>query len=54
MKPLSKRESVGWHKPGIAPLRKAKVTQSTKKIMATIFWDYRGIFSLISKKGTPL
>jgi len=38
--PLSKRE---WRKPGEAPPRKAKVTQSTKKVMATIFWDCRGI-----------
>jgi len=41
--PLSKRESVEWHKPGEASPRKAKVTQPTKKIMATIFWDCRGI-----------
>jgi len=32
------RESVEWRKPGEAPPRKAKVTQSAKKIIATI-WD---------------
>ena len=41
--PLSKRESMEWRKPGEAPPRKAKVTQSAKKIMTTIFWDCRGI-----------
>ena len=40
---LSKRESVEWRKPGEAPPRKVKVTQSAKKIMATTFWDCRGI-----------
>ena len=34
--PLSKRESVEWRKPGEAPPRKVKVTQSAKTIMATI------------------
>lgn len=37
--PLKKREFIKWHKPGEAPPRKAKGTQSAKKIMATIFWD---------------
>jgi len=37
--PLSKRESMEWCNPGEAPLRTAKVTQSAKKIMVTIFWD---------------
>jgi len=32
------RESTEWLKPGEAPQRKAKVTQSAKEIMATI-WD---------------
>jgi len=39
--PLLKRESLEWRKPVEAPPRKAKVTQSAKKIMATIFWDCR-------------
>ena len=47
---LSKRESVEWHKPGEAPLRKAKVTQSVKKIMATIFWNCRGILLIDFKE----
>jgi len=41
--PLSKRESVEWHKPGEAPPKKVKVTQSAKRIMAMIFWHCRGI-----------
>jgi hypothetical protein len=40
--PISRKKSVEWRKSGEAPPRKAKVTQSTK-IMATIFWDCRGI-----------
>jgi hypothetical protein len=40
--PFSKRESVEWRRPGEAPPRKAIVSQSAKKIMATIFGDCRG------------
>ena len=48
--PLSKRKSMEWHKPGEAPPRKAKVTQSAKKIMETIFWDCREILSIDFKE----
>ena len=48
--PLSKRESMEWRKPGEAPPRKAKVTLSAKKIMATIFWDCRGILLIDFKE----
>ena len=48
--PLSKRKSMEWRKPGEAPPRKAKVAQSTKKIMATIFWDCRGILLIDFKE----
>lgn len=41
--PLSKKESMEWRKPGEAPPRKARVTQSTKKVMATVFWDCEGV-----------
>ena len=47
---LSKRESMEWRKPGEVPPRKAKVTQSTKKIMETIFWDCRGILLIDFKE----
>ncbi|GFG32800.1 hypothetical protein Cfor_06313 [Coptotermes formosanus] len=45
--PLSKRESMEWRKPGEASPRKAKVTQSAKKI---IFWDCRGILLIDFKE----
>ena len=38
-----------WCKPGEAPPRKAKVTQSTNKVMATI-WDCRGILLIDFKE----
>jgi glycerophosphoryl diester phosphodiesterase len=37
--PLSKRESTEQRHPGSPRPIKAKVTQSQKKIMATIFWN---------------
>lgn len=48
--PLSKRESMEWRRPGEAPPLKAKVTQSTKKVMATIFWDCKGILLIDFKE----
>lgn len=48
--PLSKRESMEWRRPGEAPPRKARVAPSTKKIMATIFWDCRGILMIDFKE----
>ena len=48
--PLSKRESMEWRFPGEPPPRKAKVTQSSKKIMATIFWDCEGILLIDFKE----
>ena len=48
--PLSKRESVEWHKPGEAPPKKVKVTQSAKRIMAMIFWHCRGILLIDFKE----
>ncbi|XP_046976469.1 histone-lysine N-methyltransferase SETMAR-like [Vanessa cardui] len=41
--PLSKRESMEWRRPSSPRPKKAKVSQSQKKIMATIFWDSQGI-----------
>lgn len=49
--PLSKRESMEWRRKGEAPPRKFRVCQSTKKVMATIFWDCEGIL-LIDFKET--
>jgi len=39
-----------WCKPGEAPPRMAKVTQPAKKIMATIFWDCKGILLIDFKE----
>lgn len=48
--PLSKRESMEWRRPSEPRPKKAKVTQSTKKVMATIFWDYEGILLIDFKE----
>ena len=48
--PLSKRESMEWRRPGEAPPRKARVAPSTKKMMATIFWDCEGILMIDFKE----
>ena len=39
-----------WCKPGEAPPRMANVTQPAKKIMATIFWDCKGILLIDFKE----
>lgn len=53
--PLSKRESMEWRRLGEKPPRKAKVTQSTKKIMATVFWDCQGILMIdIKERNTTV
>jgi hypothetical protein len=36
---LSKGKLMEWRRPGTPWPKKAKATQSRKKIMATIFWD---------------
>lgn len=48
--PLSRRESMEWHRKGEPVPKKAKVVQSTKKIMATIFWDCNGILLIDFKE----
>lgn len=48
--PLSKRESMEWRRKGEAPPRKFRVCQSTKKVMATIFWDCEGILLIDFKE----
>ncbi|KAF7253399.1 Methyltransferase-like protein 24 [Varanus komodoensis] len=50
--PESKQESMQWHKKGADPLKKFKVTPSAGKIMATVFWDSKGILLIeYMKKG---
>jgi len=41
--PESKQASMVWKHPWSPPPKKFKVTQSAGKIMATVFWDYRGV-----------
>jgi len=41
--PESKRSSMQWHHPESPKLRKAKTTFSAGKVMATIFWDSKGV-----------
>lgn len=48
--PLSKRESMEWRRPDERRPIKAKVVQSTKKVMATIFWDCKGILLIDFKE----
>lgn len=48
--PESKRESMKWGYKGEKPPRKAKVQQSTKKVMCAIFWDFQGIFMVDLKE----
>ncbi|KAF7236078.1 Protein GVQW3 [Varanus komodoensis] len=41
--PESKKESMQWHKKGADPPKKFKITPSARNIMATVFWDSKGI-----------
>jgi len=53
--PESKMESMEWRKPGEAPPRKFKVRPSAGKVMATIFWDQRGIIMIdYLQKGSTI
>ena len=39
----SKRSSMQWRHPGSPKPKKEKTTFSAGKVMATIFWEYKGI-----------
>ena len=41
--PESKRSSMQWKHTDSPPPKKAKVTPSAGKVMATVFWDSEGI-----------
>ncbi|CAH2092824.1 unnamed protein product [Euphydryas editha] len=41
--PLPKKQLMEWRRPSSPRPKKAKVTQSQTKIMATKFWDSEGI-----------
>ncbi|XP_026321065.1 protein GVQW3-like [Hyposmocoma kahamanoa] len=42
--PESKQESMQWHKKGTDPPKKFKVCPSAGKLMATVFWDFKGFY----------
>lgn len=48
--PESKQESMQWHVRGTAHPKKFKVIPSAGKVMATIFWDYKGILLIDYKE----
>lgn len=51
--PHSKKESMEWRCPSEPRPIKAKVQQSRRKIMATVFWDLKGILLVdFKKEGT--
>ena len=44
--PETKRDSMVWKHPSSPPPKKFKVQPSVKKLMATVFWDAKGILLL--------
>ncbi|KAF7246332.1 GREB1-like protein [Varanus komodoensis] len=53
--PESKQESMQWRKNGADPPKKFKVTPLARKIMATVFWDSKGILLIeYTKKGETI
>ena len=41
--PETKKQSMQWKHPGSPPQKKAKVVSSAGKVMASVFWDAKGI-----------
>lgn len=53
--PESKQESMQWIEKGAQPPKKFKVIPSAGKIMATVFWDSKGILLIeYTKKGESI
>lgn len=53
--PLCKRESMEWRSPDEPRPVKARVQQSRRKIMATVFWDYAGVLLVdFKEEGTTV
>lgn len=53
--PESKQESMQWHKKGAEHPKKFKVIPSAGKIMATVFWDSKGILLIeYMKRGDTI
>ena len=51
--PDTKKESMQWKRPGSPPLKKFRTQPSASKVMATVFWDSKGII-LIDYKPAVL
>ncbi|GFN73695.1 histone-lysine N-methyltransferase SETMAR [Plakobranchus ocellatus] len=45
--PETKRDSMTWKQPSFPVTKTFKVQQSTTKVMATVFWDSRGMILLV-------
>lgn len=48
--PESKQDSMQWYKKGTPPPNKFKVSKSSGKMMATIFWNLEGILLIDYKE----
>ena len=49
--PDTKKESMQWKRPGSPPPKKFRTKPSASKVMATVFWDSKGIIGLLLKKN---
>ena len=53
--PDSKKESMQWKHPGSSPPKKFRTQPSASKVMATVFWDSKGIILIDNKPaGTSI
>ena len=53
--PDSKKESMQWKHPGSSPPKKFRTQPSASKVMATVFWDSKGIILIDYKPaGTSI
>ena len=52
---ILKKESMQWKHPGSAPPKKFRTQPSVSKVMATVFWDSKGIILIDYKPaGTSI
>ena len=53
--PDTKKESMQWKRPGSPPPKKFRTQPSVSKVMATVFWDFKGIILIDYKPaGTSI
>ena len=51
----TKKESIQWKRPGSPPPKKFRIQPSASKVMATVFWDSKGIILIDYKPaGTSI